>query len=780
MNENTEKRNVFVKQIVEQLINEYGYNNWEEFFNVLPYKRYYKEKNQQPWIFGRIEDVHDYGRNYALKIKIMKIDAWYDVDQTDEWEIAFTSLVKDNPDFEKYTNEDGALIFEKNQIVLGKIAEITQNKVPRIKNPVPMELFSDCSEYKTRILMDKDIRNACYNCLTEEQMHYPLLKNINMYYQKKRNEQMESEIKKVVEECNVLTAQLQVQNEELEQKQDKIKQKQEEIEKTQQEKNELENSLNQLVEECKTLKDEHGEIENLKEQYETISEKLGKTQVELEKVENQINEYGETIERINCLRNYGFDFWEKDVDKEEKQKAFEETKNNFKKDEVTFNEFISMVEQSVREQGYTYPDRIVARFVQAMYTNQIIILHGPTGTGKTTLPIAVSKAIKGECKTIHVQSNWNDKQDLFGFYNVMEKRYVSTPFLDVLMEARKDPNTMYFVVLDEMNLAVVEYYFAEILSAMETEEKIINLYSKIDYESARRRCVSKIKHMFKPYEDNYSQEESPEEVLEPNTQEKIIEKWADILPGTELDAYYDLVEEWNNLNNYPASFELPKNVQIVGTINMDASTKNISPKVIDRSYLIEICETKEGTKGDNIDTTETLSRENYVSLALFKDLRGINDEKEYFAEVEKALVMLKVVEEDIEKKNEGVSLRISKRGEQRIEEMFMGVMPQESENKGEEKAKSEGQTLDGLMGENENKDASKKRKEETKAHELILEDFVTDMVLGKLLPSIQCNGVITYQDSEIQCLSSEENRRFIKEKLQQMYIDDYKIFDYWR
>ena len=162
-------------------------------------------------------------------------------------------------------------------------------------------------------------------------------------------------------------------------------------------------------------------------------------------------------------------------------------------------ELISMVKNKVTEQGFYYGDRVVERFIEAMFTNQMIILFGPTGTGKTSLPQEVSKAVGGVCEIISVQSNWTDNQDLLGFYNFVEKRYVPTKFLDVLVAARENPEKMYFVVLDEMNLAQVEYYFAKILSAMETEKRAIELFSMRDCENSRKRIVFKIEQMFKRF-----------------------------------------------------------------------------------------------------------------------------------------------------------------------------------------------------------------------------------------------------------------------------------------
>ena len=183
-------------------------------------------------------------------------------------------------------------------------------------------------------------------------------------------------------------------------------------------------------------------------------------------VKNALKSYDEKLAFIRRMENYGLGF----IGEEKMANDNNLTIWNGN----TMEELIDMVKDRVRESGFYYDNRIVDRFVEAMFTNQLIILFGPTGTGKTSLPQRVSEAVGGCCEIISVQSNWSDNQDLLGFYNFIEKRFVPTTFLDALVSAGENPDTMYFVVLDEMNLAQVEYYFAKILSAMETDNKTIN------------------------------------------------------------------------------------------------------------------------------------------------------------------------------------------------------------------------------------------------------------------------------------------------------------------
>src|SRR5690606_26805898 len=112
-------------------------------------------------------------------------------------------------------------------------------------------------------------------------------------------------------------------------------------------------------------------------------------------------------------------------------------------------------------------------------TNDLIILTGESGAGKTNLVKSFADAVGGVSKIIPVKPNWTSSEDLLGYYNPLEKKYLSTPFLDTLIEASRNPDVPYFICLDEMNLARVEYYFADFLSLLEERGSlpVIELYS---------------------------------------------------------------------------------------------------------------------------------------------------------------------------------------------------------------------------------------------------------------------------------------------------------------
>ena len=113
-----------------------------------------------------------------------------------------------------------------------------------------------------------------------------------------------------------------------------------------------------------------------------------------------------------------------------------------------------------------YTEEVIRLYIAGMATSKIIILEGISGTGKTSLPYAMGKFFFSNSWIISVQPSWRDRAELVGYFNEFTKKFNETDFLAGLYEStlREDPN---FIVLDEMNLARIEYYFADFLSIME-------------------------------------------------------------------------------------------------------------------------------------------------------------------------------------------------------------------------------------------------------------------------------------------------------------------------
>lgn len=117
-----------------------------------------------------------------------------------------------------------------------------------------------------------------------------------------------------------------------------------------------------------------------------------------------------------------------------------------------------------------YTPEIVRRFVAGMAASKLLILEGISGTGKTSLPYSFSRYLSNPSTIVSVQPSFRDRTELLGYFNEFSKRFNETEFLRALYEANYRPDQT-LIVLDEMNLARIEYYFAEMLSVLEMPNK---------------------------------------------------------------------------------------------------------------------------------------------------------------------------------------------------------------------------------------------------------------------------------------------------------------------
>lgn len=185
-----------------------------------------------------------------------------------------------------------------------------------------------------------------------------------------------------------------------------------------------------------------------------------------------------------------------------------------------------------REDSLYYDERTIRTFIAGFASSRLMILEGLSGTGKSSLPRAFQDFIGSHTITVPVQSSWKDRNDLLGFYNDFKKQYKETEFLKALYKATSDPNNIYVIVLDEMNLSRIEYYFADLLSVLE-----------------------------KPVEE---------------WKIELISDYASITPNQ--DAWPKLISE--------GKLQICDNTWFIGTANRDDSTFIITDKVYDRSVVL--------------------------------------------------------------------------------------------------------------------------------------------------------------------------------------------------
>lgn len=194
---------------------------------------------------------------------------------------------------------------------------------------------------------------------------------------------------------------------------------------------------------------------------------------------------------------------------------------------ATLQTDVDSVVKYIAGRGFNFQTWQVAAFITAVRTKPFVILAGISGTGKTKLPQLVAAATSAECRIVPVRPDWTDSSDLLG-YERLDGKFIPGHLLQLCSDAAKTPDRQYFFVLDEMNIARVEYYFAEVLSAIET----------------------------RALQD-------------------------DVLVSEPLSPRAP--EEWRDVR-------LPANVCIVGTVNMDETTHGFSRKVLDRAFVIELAD----------------------------------------------------------------------------------------------------------------------------------------------------------------------------------------------
>lgn len=139
--------------------------------------------------------------------------------------------------------------------------------------------------------------------------------------------------------------------------------------------------------------------------------------------------------------------------------------------DITLEDFVEGYRLFAASQMHLYyTPEIVRRFIAGMAASKLLILEGISGTGKTSLPYSFSRYMENPATIVSVQPSYRDRTEILGYFNEFSKRFNETEFLRALYEAnyREDPT---LIVLDEMNLARIEYYFAEMLSVLEMPSK---------------------------------------------------------------------------------------------------------------------------------------------------------------------------------------------------------------------------------------------------------------------------------------------------------------------
>jgi MoxR-like ATPase len=142
-------------------------------------------------------------------------------------------------------------------------------------------------------------------------------------------------------------------------------------------------------------------------------------------------------------------------------------KRHFYEDDVSLQKLCEEFREfSASRLGLYYDIADVRRFIGGLAVSHIMILQGMSGTGKTSLAYAFGEYLDNSAVIVPIQPMWKERTDLIGYYNEFTRKFNETTLLQKLYEANTNDN-IYITVLDEMNIARVEYYFAEFLSLLE-------------------------------------------------------------------------------------------------------------------------------------------------------------------------------------------------------------------------------------------------------------------------------------------------------------------------
>ncbi len=228
----------------------------------------------------------------------------------------------------------------------------------------------------------------------------------------------------------------------------------------------------------------------------------------------------------------------KKIETEEKTEDTDERSDNEPPKTDATKDALSDFENYLKAKRLYYYEEDIQNFHACLKSRILTILAGMSGTGKTRLPLEYAQffGMSEENNTLlflSVSPSYNEPSDILGFYNPSDKTYVpsETGLTTFLKHASMHPSQMHMVIFDEMNLSQIEYYFAPFLSVMEKD-------------SAHRFITM--------YDENL---------------------------------------ECANKDKYPSKIKIMDNLLFVGTINLDETTKDLSDRLLDRSFIISLKKT---------------------------------------------------------------------------------------------------------------------------------------------------------------------------------------------
>ena len=293
---------------------------------------------------------------------------------------------------------------------------------------------------------------------------------------------------------------------------------------------------------------------------------------------DDIKQYIENPEFIQQFKN-AIAFLENKYFGEENMKQLKVTSQSKK-------EIVDNIFKYISSQGYEYSKELISNLYLSLKTKPFVILAGISGTGKSKIVRLFAESLgatveNNQFNMISVRPDWNDSTELIGYKN-LESKFIKGKLTQIIEKASQNLDKPYFVCLDEMNLARVEYYLSDYLSVIESRRKV---------------------------------------------DDKIV---------TDKLIYDSEIDEEETLS-------LPENLYIVGTVNMDDTTFQFSRKVLDRANTIEFSEVNlenlfgENSEEDNLD--ENIEVYNDFLKSTYLKTIDIEDEyRDYAIEINKKII----------------------------------------------------------------------------------------------------------------------------------------------
>ncbi|WP_394214302.1 MrcB family domain-containing protein [Thermoanaerobacter kivui] len=283
---------------------------------------------------------------------------------------------------------------------------------------------------------------------------------------------------------------------------------------------------------------------------------------------------------------------------EDNDQIYENKEDYIPDNDTSYNvkDELDYIKSYIKNQGFSYNDKLIENFYLSLKSKPFLILAGISGTGKSKLARLFAEAIgcntkNGRFMLVPVRPDWSDSTELLG-YKDMHNKFHPGVLTNFIKRAINDINRPYFFVLDEMNLARVEYYFSDILSIIESRKK-----------------------------------DGDRIVTDPLLNKELLDE--------------DSFHEYGNLY-------IPENLYFIGTVNMDETTFPFSKKVLDRANVIEFSDVNlDYFFGDTEEITEKVLNNSFLK----SEFLTLNDCLDYREIIDDVILVLKKINDVLREGN---------------------------------------------------------------------------------------------------------------------------------